>query len=57
MATVERYRCVRFAFDLRKAWVEAAEGAVGRKRREGRVMVERAKETPYVCVSKGQVVW
>jgi hypothetical protein len=47
MAIVLRIFWVRFAFALRKAWVDAAEGAVGRKRREGRVRVERVYETPY----------
>jgi hypothetical protein len=46
IAIVLRMRWVRFAFALRKAWVEAAEAAVGRKRREGSVRVEREYETP-----------
>jgi hypothetical protein len=51
MARVDRIRWVRFAFAFRKAWVCAAEGAVGRKRREGSVRVDRVYETPWEFVS------
>lgn len=50
IATAERMRWVRFAFDFRKAWVWAALGAVGRKRREGSVRVESVYETPYIII-------
>jgi hypothetical protein len=53
MATPERRRWVRFALVLMYVCVCAAEGAVGRNRREGRASVERLYDTPYLEVSKG----
>jgi len=39
-------RWVRFAWVLRKTWVWAAEGAVGRNRRDGNARVESVYDTP-----------